>query len=516
MLFSHFKNILRLYPRGICKNDKLLVGYYNNKNYYNKKVVLIESNNDILYSKLFLKIIINLRQKVYVDCYAASILGFNSTLHNRKLSILYSYVKSLVINMQWTRVYKINLIKNGFSYNTFNLLDYFRYGVFALRLWSDAKSSFNKEFSIFGIKVGDLIIDSYIKFKPNNKFIINDLFTLYLLFIAIIYLKRTKKLIDHIKPDIYLASYSTYLQHGIPVRLALSCGVDVRLFSNPRNFAKEATIHYPFHTDSGVGYMNLANNNMYLYEKSKERLLERISGKIDNSIIYMKRSAYDSSVKDGKYVNAECVIFLHSFSDNVHCYPDFIFTDFMDWLETTVLILQKLNIKFMIKAHPNETCQGQIAVSEIKRTFGEAFFVPENCDNKKLVHHGLRLGITAYGTVAHELAFLGIPSLSCSHNPHFEFKFNYVAKNLFDYTNFLNNFKKIKFDGEHLKMEACMFYTSHNLVKNNSDMHLENIYTKLHKKLMDKKYDDADILYKLIEDSASYKKFINNLAYFDN
>jgi hypothetical protein len=52
----------------------------------------------------------------------------------------------------------------------------------------------------------------------------------------------------------------------------------------------------------------------------------------------------------------------------------------------------------------------------------------EKVTNKQLVAAGVKLGITVYGTVAHELAYMGIPIITCGDNPHSGYNFCYEAK----------------------------------------------------------------------------------------
>ena len=74
---------------------------------------------------------------------------------------------------------------------------------------------------IDGVPVTDLVIDSYLRFRPSPRFDAADPFVLTLIRQAHRDVRRARRYFQRRRPAAYLTSYSTYLEHGIAVRVAL-------------------------------------------------------------------------------------------------------------------------------------------------------------------------------------------------------------------------------------------------------------------------------------------------------
>ena len=319
---------------------------------------------------------------------------------------------------------------------------------------------------IHGIEVGDLVVDSYLRFNPSPRFNAEDRFVWALIWQAYRDVRRARAYFAARRPAIYLTTYTTYLEHGVAVRAALAAGVPVRAFGNLQVFGIPVTPKHPFHTTDTSRYARdfdaLPDKDSAL--KDAERGLElRMSGGIDAATAYMRASAYapgDESVPD---VRGAVVVFLHDFYDSPHVYPDLVFQDFWAWIVCTIETLESNGTPFFLKPHPNQIALSEGVLAELRSAFPLARFLSPRLTNVQLVRAGMLCGVTVYGTVAHELAYLGVPSIACAGHPHRAFDFCRTARSVEQYRVFLESPALHPASADEMRRQAMAFYYMHNL-----------------------------------------------------
>ena len=137
-------------------------------------------------------------------------------------------------------------------------------------------------------------------------------------------------------PEAYLTTYSSYIVHGIPVRVAVSENIPVYSFGDLGKFAVPITKNHLFHT-SDIKILEIFNSlkdkKILALKKSEELLNYRISGGIDPATSYMTKSAYSENININQDLKLRLknkpVIFLHDFYDSPHIFDDLIFNDFL-------------------------------------------------------------------------------------------------------------------------------------------------------------------------------------------
>jgi hypothetical protein len=353
----------------------------------------------------------------------------------------------------------------------------------AYKIWRgiSAKNTLTS-LSIEGILVGDLVNDSYLRFKPSPTVELNNFYLFIVLFQACRDIRQAKNYFSKKKPKIFLASYSTYIQHGIAVRVALSYGVKVFSFGNYQEFAKQLSIKDWFHTKNAKNYAHeftLLPNAQEKLELSERALGSRISGAIDNATSYMKQSAYKHTDEPIPDVSDAVIVFLHDFYDSPHVYDGMLFPDFWEWICFTIETLRENNIKFFLKPHPNQISLSDTAIKQLLKKYPALNLLTSKVTNKQLVDGGILCGVTVYGTVAHELSFMGVPSIGCACHPHISFDFCKTAKTKTEYATLLRNSSNLDNDHQTLKTQSQIFYYMHNLnytaqqqmlIKSNSEL----------------------------------------------
>jgi hypothetical protein len=285
----------------------------------------------------------------------------------------------------------------------------------------------------------------------------------------------------------YLSTYSTYIEHGIPVRVAISLGIPVRVYGNLITFGKRLSSDDFYHTTNVSQYKlkfeSLSPDQRYSAINLAEiHLNHRLSGQIDSATSYMKISAYALSEEPVPDVAGAVVIFLHDFYDSPHIYADLIFSDFWTWISFTIETLSEAKIPFLIKAHPNQIPLSSKVLIELQRNFPEARFISSGVANTQLVNAGMLCGVTVYGTVAHELAYLGVPTISCARHPHSSFEFSRTAKTCNEYKQMLLSPGELPLDRDEMQKQALAFYYMHNISGEEENKELKAAFIKYWKK----------------------------------
>ena len=208
-----------------------------------RRVILVQCAEDLFYLGLFGLIVSSLReqQSVRVEQYVLR------SLREGESRSLFALVASRcvinpLLNFKWVRLYKSYCDSVGYRNASFHpvtdAIDFYRAWV-CWRNLADRKALI--DLVIDNIAVGDLINDSFLRFKPSRTVELQNTYLLILLWQAHRDVRWAGNYFAQVKPKLYLTSYSTYIQHGIPVRVALQHGVRVFSFGNYQEITKELT-----------------------------------------------------------------------------------------------------------------------------------------------------------------------------------------------------------------------------------------------------------------------------------
>ena len=103
---------------------------------------------------------------------------------------------------------------------------------------SKNKNKFKNKFDVFKIKIskiiiGDLIYDTYLRFRDRPTLKLNDNFFKYLIQKSNRIWSNLEQINNDYKPKYYFTGYTSYLQHGLPTRFFINKGINV--FSGKNN-----------------------------------------------------------------------------------------------------------------------------------------------------------------------------------------------------------------------------------------------------------------------------------------
>jgi hypothetical protein len=485
----------------------------------NSTVILVQSVEDPYYFGLFGLIVRSLRGRRAIR---AEQLVMNSPRVGESSSIG-RYFRARIINWlsltKWRRLYRAYC--DGVGYGGADLrhplgdaFDLWR----AFVAWRGLTSRQTLiEMSIDGVPAGDLINDSYLRFKPAPAVDLADIYLWLTIWNARRQIRRAKCYFRRARPALYLTSYSTYIQHGIAVRIALQGGVRVHSFSNYQEFAKQLSLDDWVHTKNPDGYADefakLTDPQDRLAE-AEGALTARIAGALDATSGYMKKSAYTESTEPVPDVRDAVVVFLHDFFDSPHVYRDLVFADFWEWICFTIETMRDANIRFALKPHPNQiNLNGPVFERLLLRYPGLSIISPK-ITNKQLVDAGMACAVTVYGTVAHEMAFLGVPSIACGHHPHVSFDFCRTARSRDEYAGLLRGFASLEFDKSEMRRQSLMFFYMHNLNLNAEGRNLRDAVADYRKAAADHAATGETLVRLLdaIEALPAFQSYVSALA----
>jgi hypothetical protein len=121
-----------------------------------------------------------------------------------------------------------------------------------------------------------------------------------------------------------------------------------------------------------------------------------------------------------------------------------IFTDFYEWLVFLGKISEKTDYDWYLKVHPDALPGTYDIVEEILSEFPKIRVIPHETSHHQLVKEGIDFVLTCYGSVGHEYPVLGVHVINAAYNPHIAYDFNWHAKSIEEYEEYLLNLSYLK------------------------------------------------------------------------
>jgi hypothetical protein len=495
IIIKIFKDLFNIVPKN---SYSLLIKKYllnkkrkKNHNYNNKKIykIAVQGVYDLFYQTIFAAIVTDLwKKKKLIN----NIIIVNSINHAAGTGLIASILRSQFVTfLRSLHLARFNSELVGpVAYNSnekFDIINEILIFLYAKKIWKKLikKNNINN-FKINNVFLGDLIVDTYLRYKPSYVFKISDPFVEKIIRQALRDLQKSSDFFRITKPDLYLTSSTVYLEHGIATRVAAKFGVKVRSYHDYHIFGKKITLkdYHPtittqrlpknfFSHQQRKKIINLANKN----------LNQIILGSKSDTLFYMKRSAYKNYNKAFPDLNGAVVIFTHDFFDSPHVHSNFIFEDFYKWLDFTIKILSLNKIPFFIKPHPNKNIRGasDAAFKSLKKKYPGLKFISSKISNLQIVQKGIICGVSVFGTVIHELAYMGVPSIACARHPSYLFQFCRTASSLNEYKKYLCTPNILPISRKEMKKQACEFFYMRNLHGTSHELNLNKNFINYYK-----------------------------------
>jgi len=298
------------------------------------------------------------------------------------------------------------------------------------------------------IYIGDLIYDTYLRFRSSATVDLKDWFLTYVLYKAFISVNVAIATFDRLGIKKYFSSYSSYTHHGIFVRVALLKNIDVYVDGNVHQYLKKLSSSDNSHGipwREALGRWDKTDNKSLYLTMAQTELSTRFSGMIDSATKYMKQSAFND---DGKKLELagqfDGVIFLHDFFDSPHGWGDIIFCDFWEWACFTLEYFEKSETRVAVKPHPNQIDQNSKVIDRLKEMFPGIKWLDPSTSNSSIFSSGIKFGVSVYGTVLYELAYHGIIPIAAGVHPALPFDFVFTPDSKAQYVYYLEKWRSLK------------------------------------------------------------------------
>ena len=450
--------------------QNVLYAYFNKiprQTASSEAVVLVQTVESLFYYGLFGQVINSLREQKHIRVEQFVLRSLNVNESKSLWILIKSRLVNVLCSYKWTRLYSTFCDGVGYSSTSFSpasdMVDLYR-------AWNSWRGLSNKDalinLVVNDVIVGDLINDSFLRFKPAPMVNLKSVYLLMLIWQAHRDVRRANKYFSHTRPVLYLTSMAVYIQHGIAVRVALKQGINVFSFGNYQELTKRLTLNDWLDTryadDYADDFLKLDSKEEKL-DLAENALSARMAGVVDNATSYMRSSAYVVSGDPVPNVRNAVVVFLHDFYDSPNIYKDMIFPDFWEWACFTIDTLNDAGIRFFVKPHPNQIQSSNDVLKDLIKHYPNLAVISTSITNKQLAEAGFACAVTVYGTVAHEMAYLGVPTIACARHSHISFDFCRTARTRAEYIDLLRHYSNIDIDRARLRQQSQIFYYMHNL-----------------------------------------------------
>ena len=364
-------------------------------------------------------------------------------------------------------------------------------------------------FKYKGVIVGDLIYDSYLRYNYKSSLNLNDDDFKNFFIKSINYFDEVTKIFQKFNVKAVFLSHTVYLPAYIG-RLALKKNSDFYCIGIT-HLIKLSKKDYYIHNHKK--YKKIFNSLSSIDKKNgiakaRDEVVKRLEGvrsfnmeglnkspfhkKIDKKII-------ENSSKIKVLVATQCLI------DSPHAFGNWIFNDFVEWLEYIGKISRITNYDWYIKPHPNNFRRNKEYVENYLKRYPKFRLVPQDTSHYSLKGK-IDFVLTNWGNIGMDLALLKIKVINTNSNGRFgSFNFNLNPKNFSDYKECilnLNKYKSFKIN----KREILESYFVHNFYFG-PDWIIKNYVKEMRKIGWNKK--DTTIIYKYWIDKFQDFEFKN-------
>jgi hypothetical protein len=153
-------------------------------------------------------------------------------------------------------------------------------------------------------------------------------------------------------------------------------------------------------------------------------------------------------------------------------------------------------------------------LSALRQKYPALGWIASDVNNVQLVQAGIACGVTVYGTVAHELAYLGVPSIGCARHPHHAFDFCRTAHSQDEYAAMLRTFEVQPLPMVAMQQQALAFFYMHNLYGTPEQLALRHAFVDFWKLCNSKSASESDMLRALahLVQLPSFDQLVQSIA----
>ena len=438
----------KFFKKSLKKNKKI-------SNIYETENIILfnaaENYYDLCFAYLLSKEKKYRRNKIlfYIPFFSFHKKDLNNNLIFFVISFYWNNLILYFRNFKWKRLF--STIDNNFvSFNNINILkemSLLKEAQTNLKFIRTKKDLLN--FKYKGIKVGDLIYDTYLRFKNVPTINMEDTFLTEIFAKLIFSFEKLENLNSSYKISNFFTNQLSYLHHGFPSRYFISKKIKVKYFGGKASYLSDHKINNYWHSYDFRKFPSIFKklpNKRKKISLAKKLLNDKFSGKIipqENFIL--DKSAYNGKRKD-KFKKFIGVIFLHCFVDAPTGRGKCLFNDFYEWVDETLDFFEKNNLsnRIAIKPHPNSRDISIDTELEFKKKYKNFIWLDKKTSNKNIFLQKPKFGLSVLGSVLPEIAYHGIFCISASTHPSMAYNFVFRPKSKKEYFEKLLNVCKSK------------------------------------------------------------------------
>tara|TARA_B100001093_G_scaffold52260_1_gene44341 strand:+ start:28512 stop:29954 length:1443 start_codon:yes stop_codon:yes gene_type:complete len=397
-------------------------------------------------------------------------------------NLLYRFHHS-IIRKKWSKIYRSIGVDVFFQHRRLSPLlkisNFFKAVMFFFQLRCKKKLL---KHSFKGILCGDLIYDSYIRFSRKATLNLADLTLIIYIQDCYNQICYFKDLVSNYEIKNYYSSYSTYITHGIPVRVFLKNGVQVytlaHLNEESYNFkVKKLSINDFTQIKPHWTYKKIfksLENKENLYRIGLTKLKDRFKG--INDLDFMKENQFSPNYSSPSFRDEyDGVVFIGDFFDSQHIFRTMVFSDLFEWLTHTINLTIKYKLNIGFKPHPNQLDGSRKLINKITKSYPSINWIDPRVSNQLIFNSGIKFGVSVYGSVIPELAYHRIKPICCGDNPASDYNFSFQAHSEEEYDSFILDHQELKFSSN-LEEQLGEFYYM-------NMFYMDLGYSKFHQKL---------------------------------
>lgn len=309
-----------------------------------------------------------------------------------------------------------------------------------------------------GVLIGDLLYDTLIRYKPNSYTITKITFGHYrLIFRAFLTFYNNKKMLNKYQPKYMVTSHNVYAEFGmLPRQLKeMNSGVvflkDIYAY---KCYDNKISINEHFLKPSMEEFEANLLSEEYV-NCAQKYFSDRMSGTVDQIDVknaFLNKKKYTITDLKEIYPNIKLdkknvVVMSHAFSDAPHVGEGLLFKDYYDFLEKTLIQLNKnSNINCFIKAHPSSYMWNEKgAVEELieKNSLKNIYITPHDLNTNSILDFADCI-VTAKGTAGLEFSCAGIPAITAGKGYYYGFGITHEPNSIQEYYDLLAAIENIK------------------------------------------------------------------------
>lgn len=277
-----------------------------------------------------------------------------------------------------------------------------------------------------GVDIGDLIYDTLIRFRPNEYTVKKiQLKHLRLIFRSFLTFHNNEILLAKYNPKYFVTSHNVYAEFGMlprQIRHRNSGVIFLKDIYAYKCYGPQINVKEHFLKPDYEEFLLNLKSSEYV-NKAHKYFHDRLEGNVDQIDVknaFKNKKKYSIEQLKAIYPSIDTqkknvVVMSHAFSDSPHVGEGLLFNDYYDFLEKTLIRLNKnTNINCFVKAHPSSYMwneKGGVESLIEANKLDHIHMMPVDLNTNSIADFA-DIIVTAKGTAGLEFSCLGIPAVT--------------------------------------------------------------------------------------------------------